>query len=97
MAQQHVLAIDLGTGGPKAALVTTDGIITAHEFEATELLLLPGGGAEQDPERMVDAPSPRRCDACWPAATSRPRTSSAVSVTAQWSGTVAVDADGRHL
>ena len=54
MAEQHVLAIDLGTGGPKAALVTTEGHITAHEFEPTELILLPGGGAEQDPEAVVD-------------------------------------------
>ena len=46
---KHVLAVDLGTGGPKVALVSTDGEIIGHEFEKTELLLLPGGGAEQDP------------------------------------------------
>jgi xylulokinase len=96
VAQQHVLAIDLGTGGPKVALVTTDGAITAHEFEATELILLPGGGAEQDP------------DGWWRAITASVRRLLAgghvpiddivaVSVTSQWSGTVAVDASGKHL
>ena len=96
MATDHVLAIDLGTGGPKAALVSLDGDITAHEFEPTELLLSPGGGAEQDPA------------AWWTAITTavtrllaRGLTDiddiKAVSVTAQWSGTVAVDADGQPL
>lgn len=42
---KYILAIDLGTGGPKVALVSTDGEIVGHEFEKTELLLLPGGGA----------------------------------------------------
>ena len=96
MGQQHVLAIDLGTGGPKAALVTTDGIITAHEFEATELLLLPGGGAEQDPEGWWNAitAAVRRLLA---GDHVRPEDIVAVSVTSQWSGTVAVDAEGHHL
>jgi xylulokinase len=96
MGDDHVLAIDLGTGGPKAALVDTRGHITAHEFEATPLVLLGDGGAEQDP------------DAWWAAiSTAVRRLVSAghvpvddivgVAVTSQWSGTVAVDAEGRHL
>jgi len=47
---RYVLAVDLGTGAPKVALVSTDGDIVGHEFEKTDLLLLPGGGAEQDPD-----------------------------------------------
>ena len=93
---EHVLAIDLGTGGPKAALVTVDGEIVASEFEPTGLQLTDGGGAEQDP------------DAWWTAITTAVRRLlgqglvpvdqiAAVSVTAQWSGTVAVDQTGRHL
>ncbi len=96
MAGEQILAIDLGTGGPKAALVGLDGDITGHEFEATDLILLPDGGAEQDPE------------AWWTAITAAVRRLLerdlvpvsdivAVSVTSQWSGTVAVDADGRAL
>ncbi len=91
-----MLAIDLGTGGPKAALVSLDGEIVGHEFEPTELLLSEGGGAEQDP------------DGWWRATTVAVKRLlgqglvpveriAAVSVTAQWSGTVPVDAGGRHL
>jgi xylulokinase len=93
---EHVLAIDLGTGGPKVALVDPDGRITGHELEATPLQLLGDGGAEQDP------------DAWWAAITAAVLRLLAaghvavddivaVSVTSQWSGTVAVDAAGRHL
>ena len=96
MGTEHVLAIDLGTGGPKAALVDPDGRITAHTFEPTPIELLGDGGAEQDP------------DAWWAAITAAVRRLLgeglvavddvvAVSVTSQWSGTVAVDAEGRHL
>jgi xylulokinase len=96
MGTEHVLAIDLGTGGPKAALVTPEGRITAHEFEPTPLELLGEGGAEQDP------------DGWWAAITTAVRRLLggghvaaedivAVSVTSQWSGTVAVDARGKHL
>lgn len=96
MGTEHVLAIDLGTGGPKAALVTTEGRIAAHEFEPTPIELLGDGGAEQDP------------DAWWAAITTAVRRLlasagvpvediAAVSVTSQWSGTVAVDAENRHL
>ena len=96
MATEHVLAIDLGTGGPKAALVSTEGRIVAHEFEPTPLELLGGGGAEQDPDRWwaaITASVRRLVDAGHvPVADIV-----AVSVTSQWSGTVAVDADGHHL
>lgn len=96
MGTEHVLAIDLGTGGPKAALVTPEGRITAHEFEPTPLVLLGEGGAEQDP------------DGWWAAITTAvrrllagghadPADILAVSVTSQWSGTVAVDEAGQHL
>ena len=47
---EYILAIDLGTGGPKVALISTDGEIAGYEFEATTLLLTPDGGAEQDPD-----------------------------------------------
>ena len=45
-----ILAIDLGTSGPKVALVSTSGEIVASDSEETSITFLPGGGAEQDPE-----------------------------------------------
>ncbi len=92
----HVLAIDLGTGGPKVALVTLAGEITGHEFEPTTLILGDGGKAEQDPNEWwdkIDIAAKRLLDR-----ELVPRGDiEAVSVTAQWSGTVPVDADGNAL
>ncbi len=45
-----VLAVDLGTGGPKVAVVAESGRIVAHAAEPVPLHLLDGGGAEQDPD-----------------------------------------------
>ena len=46
---RYVLSIDLGTSGPKTALISVYGEVACSEFEPTPLILLPGGGAEQDP------------------------------------------------
>ena len=46
-----ILAVDLGTGGPKVALVSADGDVVGHEYERNDLIMLPDGGVEQDPEQ----------------------------------------------
>jgi xylulokinase len=92
----YVLAVDLGTGGPKVALVSATGSIAASAFEPVELHLLPGGGAEQDPlswwEAIVTAA--RRVLAEGDIPVDRVI---GVGCTAQWSGTVAADHDGMPL
>jgi xylulokinase len=93
---RHILAVDLGTGGPKAALVSTDGEIVGHEVEVTELLLLPGGGAEQDPAdwwRAISLAVKRLLDRDLVSRESIV----AIACTTQWMGTVAVNRDGNHL
>ncbi len=93
---KYILAIDLGTSGPKTALISVYGEVLDSEFQETPIILLPGGGAEQDPEGW------------WKAImdTSKkvlakglvlPENIVAVSVTTQWSGTVPVDKDGKNL
>ena len=52
---QYVLAIDLGTSARKAALVSTAGAIAGWEFAAVDTVLLPHGGAEQDPRAWWNA------------------------------------------
>jgi sugar (pentulose or hexulose) kinase len=47
---RYVLAVDLGTSGAKVALIGIDGRVAAWESEPVELIVLPGGGAEQRPE-----------------------------------------------
>jgi xylulokinase len=46
---RYVLAIDLGSGGPKAAIVADTGEVIASADENITTHLLPDGGAEQDP------------------------------------------------
>lgn len=93
MAVGHVLAIDLGTGGPKVALVDLDGRVAGAEFESVSLRRLPGGGAEQDPAEWWSAiakASTRLAERGLAAP-------DAVAVTGQWAGTVAVGEDGEPL
>lgn len=93
---RHILALDLGTGGPKAALVAEDGSVVAWEVESTALAMHPGGGAEQDPADWWRALSAcvRRLVEAQPAEAA---SLAAIAVTSQWSGTVAVDAAGEPL
>ena len=92
----YILAVDLGTGGPKVALVSTAGDVVGHEFEKNDLILLPDGGVEQDPGQW------------WTSIVTATRRLLerglvpvdevvAVSITTQWMTTVAVGADGRHI
>jgi xylulokinase len=46
----YVLAVDLGTGGPKAAVLSATGRVAAHAFEAVGIHLTEDGGAEQSPQ-----------------------------------------------
>ena len=50
-AARYVLAIDLGSGGLKAAVVADTGEVAASVEEKTTTYMLPGGGVEQDPEQ----------------------------------------------
>ena len=91
-----ILALDLGTTAVKAAVVSARGELLAWDAEPQPLILTPDGGVEQDPRvwwatltRLVQrllADAPEHRDAI-----------RAVSCTAQWSGTVAVDASGEPL
>jgi xylulokinase len=49
MSERVILAIDLGTSGMKAALITAHGKVLGWEFEPIQLHLTPDGGAEQSP------------------------------------------------
>jgi xylulokinase len=96
MDSRRVLALDLGTGGPKVALVGLDGEVLGAEREPNTVTYLPGGGAEQDPAdwwRAIVAAGRRLLDA-HPEERDRVL---AVAVTGQWAGTVAVDASGDPL
>ncbi|UCH22525.1 MAG: FGGY-family carbohydrate kinase [Deltaproteobacteria bacterium] len=94
--QKYILAIDLGTSGPKVALASTNGKIIGSEFEKTEVILLTNGGAEQNPDdwwRGIKAATKRLLEKNLVPIDDIV----AVNCTTQWSGTVAVDGDGNPL
>jgi xylulokinase len=95
-ADEYILALDLGTSGLKLALATTRGQILASAEERYPLHRLRGGGVEQDPEdwwRAVVGGTRRVLAA---AGVDAGRVVG-IGCSAQWSGTVAVDRDGRPL
>lgn len=51
----HVLAIDQGTSGTKAAVVDETGAIVALAEETLRPQYLPGGGVEQDPMALLES------------------------------------------
>ena len=91
-----VLAVDLGTGGPKVAVISADGHIVAHAFEAVPLALGTDGAAEQTPEDWWGAIVRAARRALADSGVS-PESIVGVGCTAQWSGTVAVDPEGAAI
>ena len=94
--RKYVLAVDLGTTGAKVALVSAEGQVVGYEFEGTELILLPNGGAEQRPDDWWRAITTATRRLLSKGLVSREEVV-ALCCTAQWSGTVAVDREGRPL
>ncbi|RPJ26840.1 MAG: xylulose kinase [Chloroflexi bacterium] len=93
---KFILAIDLGTSGPKVALFSTQGELVGSEFEETQLILLPDGGAEQSPGEwwLAIQKAIRRLLA---RGLVRNEEIIAIAFTGQWSGTVPVDEAGNAL
>ena len=92
----YVLALDHGTSGCKVALISTQGEIADWVYEPTSLTILPGGGAEQDPEdwwrAFVAGTRQLLARSAVPA-----HHIEAISVSSTFSSTVAVDRSGRAL
>jgi xylulokinase len=89
----HVLAVDLGTSGPKAAVVSLQGRIVATARGGVDTKFLPDGGAEQDPDAIWTAVK----HACGAALGESGVASSvrAVICSSQYSSIVPVDQEGR--
>ena len=94
--EKLILAIDLGTSGPKVVLFDINSEVIDHSFSKTGYSLLPGGGAEQNPEEWWQAIKMAVSEVL-SRNTEYINHIEAVSVTSQWSGTVAVDKKGHHL
>ena len=94
--EKYVLAIDLGSGGPKVVLASNRGELLAVSRQTTGTILLPNGGAEQDPEAWWQAVSAGIREIL--ARQLVPRNAIvAICCATQWSVTVPVDRSGKHL
>lgn len=96
MPDPWVLAVDLGTGGPKTGAVSLRGEILESRVAAVHTRYLGGGGAVQDPAEWWDCirAGAREVVA---SGTVDPRDLIGVGITGQWGSTVPVDAEGRAV
>jgi xylulokinase len=92
----YVLAVDLGTGGPKVAVIAATGRIAAHAFQKVGITLGEDGAAEQMPQDWWDAIVATAHRAVAESGVA-PEKIVGVGCTAQWLGTVPVGADGRAI
>lgn len=93
---RSVLAIDLGSGGPKVAVVDETGAIRSKGTESVSTIFVPGGGAEQDPHAWWQSVG-RAVRTALSAPGIDPQKIVAVSCTGQWSVTAPVDRGGEPL
>jgi len=92
--EPHVLAIDLGTSGPKVALVRADGAIVAAASRTVAIHLLPDGGAEEDPNEIWSAVKEAAAEVVSRSQTPRDAILG-VAVTSQYFSVVPMEKDGR--
>jgi xylulokinase len=93
---EHVLVIDLGTGGPKAGLVDREGHAAACSSVPCQVFFLPAGGAEHDPVEWWSAIKTCVKQVLHDSGVST-KNIIAVAVTSMWGVTVAVDERGEPL
>src|SRR5512143_1874818 len=95
-SSKYVLAIDLGTGGPKVGLVSQDGQVISSASAPVQLFFLPDGGAEHDPAEWWSS-----ITACvkhvLQTSSVYPKAIIALAVTSMWSVTLPVDEYGQPL
>lgn len=91
--EKCVLAIDLGTSGPKVAVVTNSGRILSTARAHVQTTFLPHDGAEQDPRAVWEA-SKSACKGALAGSNVRREDVLAVICSSQYSSVVPIDAAG---
>jgi xylulokinase len=93
LGEPWILAVDLGTGGPKIGAVSLRGEILGHVLGSVRTRYLPGGGAVQDPSEWWKV----ICDGVRSLVAAKVAEAPdlmGVGITGQWGSTVPVRADG---
>jgi xylulokinase len=93
---KYVLAIDLGTGGPKVGIVNQQGQVLCSASAPVQIFFLPNGGAEHDPAEWWS--SINQCVKNVLTASPVPAEAIvAIGVTSFWGVTLPVDKNGEPL
>lgn len=93
---RYVLAIDLGSGGCKVAIVADTGEVISSAGETVTTYILPDGGAEQDPEEWWNGVKKAAKKVIKESKIS-PEDIVAVSCDSQWSVVVPINENGEPL
>jgi xylulokinase len=96
VGEPWILAVDLGTGGPKIGAVSVRGELLAHAASHVETKYLPGGGAVQDPNQWWDQVRAGARSLVTSSGVD-PGALIGVGITGQWGSTVPVDGEGRAV
>ena len=96
MSDATVLALDLGTSGLKAAVISSLAAVVDSEVVPLGVSMLPGGGAEQNPGDWWAA-IVKAASALWARGVAKPQHVVGIALSSQWGGTVAVDKAGTPL
>jgi xylulokinase len=94
--EKLILAVDLGTSGLKAALVTVTGQVLGWEAQPVRLIITPDGGAEQAPDEWWQALQ-QAVARLWQRQPQLARQVVAVCCSTQGEGTIPVDQAGQPL
>ena len=95
-SSKYILAIDLGTGGPKVGLVNQQGQVVSSASAPVKLIFLQDGGAEHDPAEWWSTISSCARQVIQTAGVP-PVAIIAIAVTSMWSVTLPVDEAGKPL
>src|SRR4051794_15884878 len=96
MTEPHVLTIDLGTSGPKAAVVSASGGVVGSARTSVRTTFGPGGAAEQDAEAVWTATLDAARGALAASAVGG-SSIAAIAASSQYSSVVPVDEIGRPI
>ena len=96
MAEPWILAIDLGTGGPKVGAVSLGAGLLARAVSPVHTRYLPGGGAVQDPAEWWDRIK-EGVRATLASSAVDAKQLAGVGITGQWGSTVPVGEDGQAI
>ncbi len=96
MSDATVLALDLGTSGLKAAVISSRASVVDSEVVPLPVTMIPGGGAEQNPSDWWAA-IVKATSALWARGVAKPQQVVGIALSSQWGGTVAVDKVGTPI